>query len=196
MGEHPLVDPITGRVDDHGGAVLRGTPHVERDLVVGGDAYLAARGARELGSMRVTEQLDAMKAMGSNPIRVLVVPRVLALVVSLPLLVFVGDLAGLDIGVVGPRGKVGVVGAATGDVAFEVRAFFHTGDTVSEDPVTGSLNAALAQWLIGEGLAPPVYVAAQGTAMGRAGRVHVRQEGDDIWIGGDSVTCIDGTVAL
>lgn len=105
-------------------------------------------------------------------------------------------LAGLDIGVVGPRGKVGVVGAATGDVAFEVRAFFHTGDTVSEDPVTGSLNAALAQWLIGERLAPPVYVAAQGTAMGRAGRVHVRQEGDDIWIGGDSVTCIDGTVAL
>jgi predicted PhzF superfamily epimerase YddE/YHI9 len=58
------------------------------------------------------------------------------------------------------------------------------------------LNAALAQWLIGDGLAPPSYVAAQGTAMGRAGRVFVQQAGADIWIGGHSVTVIDGTVQL
>jgi PhzF family phenazine biosynthesis protein len=115
-------------------------------------------------------------------------------------------LAGLDIGVIGPRGKVGVVGAqSSGDETqfeegltthFEVRAFFPGNNGMVEDPVTGSLNAALAQWLIGAGIAPTSYVAAQGTAMARAGRVHVSQEGADIWIGGASVTCIDGKVSL
>jgi PhzF family phenazine biosynthesis protein len=107
-------------------------------------------------------------------------------------------LAGLDIGVVGPRGKVGVVGAQadSNETQFEVRAFFPGNNGMAEDPVTGSLNAALAQWLIGAGIAPPRYVAAQGTAMARAGRVHVSQEGADIWIGGASVTCIDGKVSL
>ncbi len=107
-------------------------------------------------------------------------------------------LAGLDIGVVGPRGKVGVVGTLTaGDgTQFEVRAFFPGNNGMAEDPVTGSLNAGIAQWLIGAGLAPTRYVAAQGTALGRAGHVHVEQEGADIWIGGASVTCIDGKVVL
>lgn len=105
-------------------------------------------------------------------------------------------LAGLDVGVVGPRGKVGVVGARGDECAFEVRAFFPGNNGMTEDPVTGSLNAALAQWLIGTGLAPDAYVAAQGTALGRAGRVHVRREGDAVWIGGASVTCIDGEVSL
>jgi PhzF family phenazine biosynthesis protein len=99
-------------------------------------------------------------------------------------------LAGLDIGVVAPQ-------PAGADTAFEVRAFFHTHDTLSEDPVTGSLNAAVAQWLIGAGLAPGRYVAAQGTAMGRAGRVHIeRDAGGTIWVGGASVTCISGQVVL
>ncbi len=107
-------------------------------------------------------------------------------------------LAGLDVGVVGPRGKVGVIGsrAPDEDIAFEVRAFFPGNNGMAEDPVTGSLNAALAQWLIGAGLAPSQYVASQGTALGRAGRVFVEQSGADIWIGGGSVTCVDGTVAL
>ena len=107
-------------------------------------------------------------------------------------------LAGLDVGVVGPCGKVGVVGAQTEDnfTAFEVRAFFPGNNGMAEDPVTGSLNAALAQWLIGAGLAPAQYVVAQGAALGRAGRVHVEQQGDVIWIGGSSVTCISGTVTL
>ncbi len=108
-------------------------------------------------------------------------------------------LAGLDVGVVGPRGKVGVVGArgADDDIAFEVRAFFPGNNGMAEDPVTGSLNAALAQWLIGAGLAPARYVASQGTALGRAGRVHVeRDAAGDTWIGGASVTCIDGEVRL
>jgi PhzF family phenazine biosynthesis protein len=93
--------------------------------------------------------------------------------------------------------KLGLVGAqaAGADTAFEVRAFV-PGLGVPEDPVTGSLNAGLAQWLIGAGLAPASYVAAQGAALGRAGRVFVEQSGADIWIGGDVVTCIEGTVAL
>lgn len=114
-----------------------------------------------------------------------------------PLLASESDL---EIGVLGPAagpGKVGVVGAhaAQAAPAFEVRAFFPApGGSLAEDPVTGSLNAALAQWLIGEGLAPPRYVAAQGAALGRAGRVHVAQDGADIWIGGDCVAVVQGTV--
>ena len=110
-------------------------------------------------------------------------------------------LAGLDVGVVGPRGKVGVVGPAAAasdaeDIAFEVRAFFPGHGGLMEDPVTGSLNAALAQWLIGAGIAPARYIASQGTALGRAGRVHVAQDDDAIWVGGDTVTCLNGSVRL
>jgi PhzF family phenazine biosynthesis protein len=108
-------------------------------------------------------------------------------------------LAGLDIGVIGPRGKVGVLGAqaASSDTQFEVRAFFPGNNGLAEDPVTGSLNAALAQWLIGAGLAPERYVAAQGTALQRAGRVFIeRDDQGTIWVGGASVTCIDGTVSI
>ena len=108
-------------------------------------------------------------------------------------------LAGLDVGVVGPRGKVGVTAphAAGGDTDFEVRAFFPGNNGMTEDPVTGSLNAALAQWLMGAGLAPGRYVAAQGTALGRAGRVHLQRDADgSIWVGGDSVSCISGQVTL
>jgi PhzF family phenazine biosynthesis protein len=107
-------------------------------------------------------------------------------------------LAGLDIGVVGARGKVGVIGSQRdGDeTQFEVRAFFPGNNGMTEDPVTGSLNAAIAQWLIGAGLAPTSYLAAQGTALARAGRVYVEQVGSDIWIGGASVTCVDGKVLL
>jgi PhzF family phenazine biosynthesis protein len=81
------------------------------------------------------------------------------------------------------------------DAQFEVRAFI-PGSAVPEDPVTGSLNAGIAQWLIGAGIAPPSYIASQGTALGRAGRVHVDQTGADIWIGGAVAPCVDGTVTL
>jgi PhzF family phenazine biosynthesis protein len=99
-------------------------------------------------------------------------------------------LQGLDVGVVGayPAGS---------ECQFEVRAFFTAAvNAVGEDAVTGSLNAALAQWLMDENLAPERYVAAQGTCLGRAGRVHVQKLGDDIWIGGHSVTCISGQVLI
>ena len=78
-----------------------------------------------------------------------------------------------------------------------MRAFFPGNNGMAEDPVTGSLNAALAQWLIAAGLAPESYVASQGTALGRAGRVHVERDASgETWIGGASVTCIAGTVRL
>lgn len=92
--------------------------------------------------------------------------------------------------------KLGVVGPhdAAHDAAFEVRAFVGGGGY--EDPVTGSLNASLAQWLIGSGLAKSSYVAAQGTALQRAGRVHLRKDSEGVWVGGDVVDVIHGEVSL
>jgi len=96
-----------------------------------------------------------------------------------------GDLA---VGVLGllPEGS---------ECAIEVRAFVG-GLGVAEDPVTGSLNAGIAQWLIGEGVLPPSYVASQGTALGRRGRVHVDAVDGTIWVGGETRTTIAGTVDL
>lgn len=93
--------------------------------------------------------------------------------------------------------KVGVIGPHEQDagVDFEVRTFV-PGDAMVEDPVTGSFNAGAAQWLIGSGRAPEQYVAAQGTVLGRAGRIHVNAEDGEIWVGGGAVTCIQGTVRL
>jgi PhzF family phenazine biosynthesis protein len=99
-----------------------------------------------------------------------------------------GRMRGLKLGVVGPH-------PAGSECQFEVRAFVPALG-VPEDPVTGSLNAGLAQWLIGAGLAPEAYVAAQGAALGRAGRVHVRRDGAEVWIGGDVVEVVSGTVTV
>ena len=90
------------------------------------------------------------------------------------------------IGVVGPH-------APGSEAAFEVRAFV-LGGRDSEDPVTGSLNASLAQWLIDSGRAPESYVAAQGTAIGRRGRAHINKLGADIWVGGDTLTGVTGLI--
>ncbi|MFF5794680.1 PhzF family phenazine biosynthesis protein [Paeniglutamicibacter sp. NPDC012692] len=98
------------------------------------------------------------------------------------------DLGSLSIGVVGPH----VPGH---DIQFEVRAFLG-GDPVWEDPVTGSLNAGLAQWMTDTGIADRHYVAAQGTAIGYQGRVHVAVGDGEIWVGGDVTSCIRGEVNL
>ena len=98
-------------------------------------------------------------------------------------------LKGLDIGVVAPLSK--------GDAQFEVRAFFPGNNGLAEDPVTGSLNAAIGHWLIEAGLAPNSYVASQGACLARAGRVYVHRDAQNqVWVGGDSVTCIQGSVQL
>ena len=93
--------------------------------------------------------------------------------------------------------KIGVVGLHPPgtDATIEVRALFKMGDGPgAEDPVTGSLNAAVAQWLLGDGTVSSPYVAVQGTAIGRHGRVSVREADGEIWVGGAAVTCIDGEV--
>ncbi len=98
-------------------------------------------------------------------------------------------LNSMDVGVVGlhPDGS---------DIAVEIRTFFAGNQGLAEDPVTGSFNASTAQWLIGTGVLPDHYVAAQGTALGRRGRIYVDRVGDDIWVGGNSVTVLQGEALL
>ena len=96
-------------------------------------------------------------------------------------------MAGLKLGVVGPHRE----GA---ECAVEVRAF--VGDWVVEDPVTGSLNAGLARWLTDNGWAPERYVAAQGTVLGRTGRVLLERDADTVWVGGQVSPVVRGTVEL
>ncbi len=93
-----------------------------------------------------------------------------------------------------PEAKVGVIGAHAedSDHEYEIRAFA-PGMGIVEDPVTGSLNAAVAQWLIGAGLAPNKYTATQGTAIGRGGVVSITREGDEVWVGGATTICFSGT---
>ena len=105
----------------------------------------------------------------------------------------------LDIGVVGLYPPPDPDDPADpGGPAVEVRGFFpKDGGALAEDPVTGSLNASLASWLLRTGRVTAPYVASQGTALGRAGRVTVDVDDDGaIWVGGGTVTCIDGTVDL
>ena len=94
---------------------------------------------------------------------------------------------------------VGVVALhpSGGPHALEVRAFFPKDGLAVEDPVTGSLNASVAQWLLGTGRLTAPYAARQGTALGRTGRVEISQDGDGaIWVGGGTVTCVTGEVEL
>ena len=95
----------------------------------------------------------------------------------------------IDLGVVGryPPGS---------EAAFEVRAWFPAGEATVEDPVTGSLNAALAEWLLRTGRATAPYVASQGTALGRAGRVHIDADSEGIWVGGGTITLVEGTIEI
>jgi PhzF family phenazine biosynthesis protein len=96
----------------------------------------------------------------------------------------------LELGVVGPH-------PAGSEAAFEVRAFFPKDGATTEDPVTGSLNASLAEWLLATSRASAPYVASQGTALGRSGRVHISQDEDGtVWVAGGTVTCIEGEVEL
>ncbi len=100
---------------------------------------------------------------------------------------------------VGLAGLVGLVGPeSTGAPAdVEVRAFFPKDGMPAEDPVTGSLNASLGQWLIGSGRLRSPYVASQGSALGRAGRVYVSQDGDGhVWVAGTVRTLIEGTIEV
>ena len=101
----------------------------------------------------------------------------------------------LDPAVLGNR-DIGLIAPSTGDTDFEVRAFFPGNNGITEDPVTGSLNAAIAQWLIGSNQEPSRYTALQGTALDRRGIVQINAVDGDIWVGGNSVSVIEGIVNL
>jgi PhzF family phenazine biosynthesis protein len=101
-----------------------------------------------------------------------------------------GFVEDLDIGVVGMH----TAGSA---FAYEVRGFFAQDGHTVEDPVTGSLNASLAQWLLAQGRVTAPYTARQGTALGRAGHVAITCDDDgDVWVGATTVTCVRGSVYL
>jgi PhzF family phenazine biosynthesis protein len=96
----------------------------------------------------------------------------------------------LDIGIAGPY-------PPGGPAAFEVRAFLPKNGATDEDPVTGSLNASVAQWLLASGRAQAPYLTRQGTVLGRNGRVRISTDADgQVWVGGGTVTCVSGTVDL
>lgn len=189
---------------DPGGPVQEcgvGLVRLRRDEV--GRLAFAAPPLRRSGPVDAATRAQAVAALGpaaddvvdvawvdNGPEWIGVLVRDAATVLRIrPDLAAMGDL---KVGVVGPYDAAGRarVGA---DV--EVRAFAG-GIGVVEDPVTGSLNAGLALWLQGAGVLPERYVVSQGTALRRAGRVHVQRVGDDVWVGGDAVTCIAGSVAL
>ena len=184
-GEHVVQECGVGLVrirQNEGRLAFAAPPLIKSGLLSEADLALIARGLRVARS-----EIMAHSWCNNGPnwrgVMLASAEQVLALQPDAAL------LAGLDIGVVGPR--------TSGDTQFEVRAFFPGNNGLTEDPVTGSLNAALAQWLIAAGLAPDRYVAAQGTAMQREGRVHIERDADGtVWVGGASVTCIDGTVLL
>jgi PhzF family phenazine biosynthesis protein len=101
-----------------------------------------------------------------------------------------GQLGDVYVGVVGPYPP----GSAE---AFEVRAFFPGGGQTVEDPVTGSLNASIAQWLLGTGRARAPYVASQGRALARKGRVRISTDADGtVWVGGGAITCLTGHATI
>jgi PhzF family phenazine biosynthesis protein len=156
--------------------LLRSGPVDEADV---------ARVARLLGIAR-EDIVDAQWADNGGPGWVAVMLRDAEAVLALE----PGFVEDMDIGVVGrhPQG---------GEAAWELRAFFPKDGATVEDPVTGSLNASVAQWLLSAGYATAPYVAAQGTVLGRRGRAHITQDPDGtIWVGGGTVTCVSGQVEL
>lgn len=113
------------------------------------------------------------------------------------LLTTADDVLALQPGPIGDDFNIGVIGRHLGGepADFEVRAFFGVRGETREDPATGSLNAGLAQWLIGGEWAPPNYVAAQGTVLGRAARITIDADDDGaVWVGGATATTVAGSL--
>lgn len=97
----------------------------------------------------------------------------------------------IDVGVVGPY-------PPSGEVAFELRAIYYDAQgALIEDPVTGSLNASVAEWMFATGRATGNYIAAQGTVLDRTGRIYVsKDEGNRVWVGGKTLTLVEGELAF
>jgi len=170
---------VTLRQTGHGLAFA--APPVLRDGPV--DAELLGRIASMLGIGRAGIVDASWADNGPGWVAVLLASAAAVLAVK-------PGIVDIDLGLVGPY-------PPGSPQAFEVRAFFPKDGATAEDPVTGSLNAALAPWLLGTGRAQAPYVVSQGTALGRAGRVHVsRDDAGTIWVAGGTVTCIRGQAEL
>ncbi|AWH33929.1 PhzF family phenazine biosynthesis protein [Stenotrophomonas sp. SAU14A_NAIMI4_8] len=100
-------------------------------------------------------------------------------------------LHGLAIGIIGPVHNQEIAN----ETLFESRAFI-AGDAVPEDPATGSLQAGIGSWFARLGVGADTYTVQQGTCLGRAGRITVQREHDEVWVGGSATTCIDGTISF
>ena len=147
------------------------------------DEPLAERIAAQLGIAR-TDMVDLAWADNGPGWVAVLLPTAEAVLALRP------GVVDMDIGVAGPY-------PPGGPAAFEVRAFFPVAGSTVEDPVTGSLNASLAGWLLGAGRASAPYLASQGTALGRAGQVHLSQDpGGQIWVGGAVRTWVAGHAEL
>jgi PhzF family phenazine biosynthesis protein len=172
---------IEGRLAFEAPPLLRGGPVAEPDL---------ERAAAIMG-LAVDRILDAQwvdNGLGWLALRLASAEDVLAVSPAMPP------------GAAGKPVSIGLVGAhpAGSECALEVRAFFSDdrGGLV-EDPVTGSLNASVAEWLVAGGVVTPPYVASQGTALGRTGRARISQDPDGaIWVAGDTHTIVTGEVAI
>lgn len=154
------------------------------------------------GPVEADRQVEVQRALGLRPEQVLAMEWVdngpgwigveLATAEEVLAVQPVLELSGqLKAGLIGRWSDPGQAGR---DV--EVRAFYGDGVDFMEDPVTGSLNAGLAQWLIGAGRLPERYVAGQGTRLQREGRVYVERTGDQVWVAGETVRTVHGTVDL
>ncbi|HAP76601.1 MAG TPA: phenazine biosynthesis protein PhzF [Acidimicrobiaceae bacterium] len=170
---------------------------IRRDAATGRMAF-AAPPLRRSGPLEPEVLAEAVASLRLDPAQVLDSAWIdngpgwlgLRLATAADVLAIRAGAVTLDIGVVGPHPE-------GSECAVELRAFFPKDGMTVEDPVTGSLNASVAQWLVGNGTLPRSYVAAQGTALGRAGRVYIHtDEAGQVWVGGHSVTCVRGTVAL
>ena len=171
---------------DHGGRLAFAAPPLVRSGPVDDDTLATVMRCLGVGPDRVVAAEWVDNGPGWLGLLLDSADTVLALRPDVP------GLGDLEVGVIGPYAAADVarVGAA-----YEVRAICPSLG-IGEDPVTGSLNAGLAQWLIGSGRAPTAYVASQGTVLGRRGRVRVEAVGGDVWVAGDAVTCVTGQVAL
>ena len=168
-----------------GGRVAFAAPPLRRSGPV--DEESLGRARRALGLTEADVQ-DAHWVDNGPGWMGLLLPDAEAVLRITPDMAALGDL---EVGVIGPY-------AGDGPADYEVRAFV-PGLGVPEDPVTGSLNAGLATWLVGAGLAPPSYTVSQGTVLQRSGRVEVTTEGDQgaehtIWVGGATAVRVRGTL--
>ena len=160
-----------------GGRLAFAAPPLLRSGPVEPDVLAEIRRALALGEDEVVDALWVANGPGWVAVLLESAERVLAIEQR---------YSELDIGAVAPRGE-----------GLEVRAFFPQDGVMVEDPVTGSLNASLAGWLLATGRVRSPYVAHQGTALGRRGREHVEQDADGtVWVGGATETVVAGTVAL